>query len=145
MGRIETGNGCIVSFPADDHIKMKWIQFVNRANWEWNKTSRLCEDHFQEHEIKRYNKKILLTNKDVIPSKFTEEQKKIPPSVLPNINPPRKPPTIRGIIPDELQEWRERDRIKSFQDLTDKKCPSEFSFRHLVFANGLPVVKDQHK
>ena len=88
----------------------------------------------------------------VIPTKRTEdEEATIPPSLLPSIEPPRKEPRIRGILPDQINEWREIDQIKTFDNLTAEKCPSEFTFRNmgdsvvyfrLVFNEGIPIVKE---
>ncbi len=149
-GRSQRAEASTLSFPEDEHIKQKWIKFVNRSDWKWSKTSRICEDHFEPGEFTRHAKKILLSNKNVIPTKLSENQKAVPVSVIPVIKPPRKSPTVRGIYPDQIDEWRKKD-IQCFEDLTDKKCPPEFSFRHLgdsvtyyrmIFESGIPVIKE---
>ena len=37
-----------VSFPRDDNLRQKWIQFVNRKDWKWSKHSVICIYHFEE-------------------------------------------------------------------------------------------------
>ena len=111
-----------VSFPQDDNLRQKWIQFVNRNDWEWSKHSVICTAHFEEKYIKRYKKKVLLDRKaNPIPTIYSNNGN-VPPSVLPNIKPLRKVPAIRIQQKDELQEFRKMDSIKSFQDLTASKC-----------------------
>ena len=53
----------VVSFPDDEYLRQKWIQFVNRNDWKWSKHSVICINHFEEEYIIRYKKKVLLDRK----------------------------------------------------------------------------------
>ena len=154
-GRGQRTGASTISFPDDDHIKAKWMKFINRSEFKYSKTSRLCEDHFEESSIVRHAKKILLTSKDILPTIRLENGSVTPPSaVIPTIIPPRKPPTERVYQVDELAQWKNMDIIKGFTELTAAKCQNEFTFKHLgdavvyfnmVFEDGVPTIKEAIK
>ena len=135
-GRKKREGAATFTFPKDDYIKSKWINFVNNRpeSWKCTQYSRLCEDHFDENDLIRHRKKVLLASPLVIPTKRTEdEETTIPPSLLPIIEPPRKAPRIRGILPDQINQWRDIDQIQTFENITAEKCPSEFILKLLNF------------
>ena len=51
--------------------------------------------------------------------------------------PPRKAPKIRNFQNDELDEFRRKDVIEQFEDLTDKQAPPGYSFKrdesHVIY------------
>ena len=123
-GRGQRTGASTISFPDDDHIKAKWMKFINRSEFKYSKTSRLCEDHFEESSIVRHAKKILLTSKDILPTIRLENGSVTPPSaVIPTIIPPRKPPTERVYQVDELAQWKNMDIIKGFTEINSSKVP----------------------
>nr|CAH7721984.1 unnamed protein product [Callosobruchus chinensis] len=43
----------VFSFPEDKNLRKEWLQAIPRANFVPSNTSKVCELHFQEHEIIR--------------------------------------------------------------------------------------------
>nr|CAH7731460.1 unnamed protein product [Callosobruchus chinensis] len=43
----------VFSFPEDENLRKEWLQAIPRANFVPSNTSKVCELHFQEHEIIR--------------------------------------------------------------------------------------------
>ena len=47
---------------------------------------------------------------------------------VPVIQSCRKPPTERGVLPDELEEFTQRDKVRSLDDITEDLCPKDYCF-----------------
>ena len=79
--------------------------------------SVLCEKHFNQTLIKREKKRNkLIWKSNPIPTIYTEEARKRP-SMCQTPSEPRKPPKVRNIQPDELQQFTAADVIKDFTDI----------------------------
>ena len=48
----EEKNYTFHSFPTDPDIRLKWTQFVRRANWVPGKNAVLCSEHFTKDDYK---------------------------------------------------------------------------------------------
>ena len=131
----------VFTFPKeedDPELRKKWEHFVNRGdNWTAKSRSVLCEKHFEKEFINKGEQRTHLKRKlRPIPTIHTEEAME-KPSCLNTPVPPRKAPKIRNFQNDELEDFRKKDIIKRFEDLTEKQCPPGYSFRsghdHVVF------------
>ena len=47
---------------------------------------------------------------------------------VPTIQSFRKPPTERDVMPDELEEFTQRDKVGSLDDITEDQCPKDYCF-----------------
>ena len=78
-------------FPNNEEMKNKWIQAVNRVNFEPSKYSRLCSDHFGIEDYYVQNDGAFRLHKDAVPSVFVPIPKHLQ----------RKLPMDRNKIPAE--------------------------------------------
>ena len=131
----------VFTFPKeedDPELRKKWEQFVNRGdNWKAKNRSVLCEKHFESQYISKGEQRTHLKRKlQPIPTLHTEEAM-MKPSCLNTPVPPRKAPKIRNFQNDELDEFRKKDIIERFEDLTDKQAPPGYTFKrgndHVVY------------
>ena len=60
-----------------------------------------------------------------IPSIYPADVSSIPPSMLPTVTTRRKSPTRRE-LPDEFEEFRKKDEIKSFSQINESFGPPGF-------------------
>jgi hypothetical protein len=106
------------SFPLKKpELLSVWIKFVNRVDFKPSENSVLCEKHFNENLIKRGGQRNkLIWKSEPTPTIHSEEARKRP-SVCPTPSEPRKPPKVRNIQPDELQQFIAADVIKDFSDI----------------------------
>ena len=117
----------VFSFPnkrRNEELFRSWLKFNKRKESTVNKYVGICHLHFNTNFIKDGKRKTLLWKKNPIPTKqFSDD-----PDVTPVQN-LRKPPTERGIFPDELEDFNQRDKIRSFDDITEDMCPKDYSFQ----------------
>ena len=106
-------------FPQkNDDLKNKWIQFVNRIEWTASTHSVICELHFEGNLINRGEKCNLKWDINPVPTIYPAALAETL-SVLPSVPPPvRKPPKKRVYQPDELDAFRQKDKISSLNDIS---------------------------
>ena len=125
----EKGKISTFYFPLkNEELLQKWIKFVNRKDWIPTSSSVLCEKHFQENLIARSQRNKLKWHLNPIPTIHSESARKRP-SMLPNVCQSRKKPKQRNVLPDEIQNFIDRDVILKFQDIdVQNHCPQGFQF-----------------
>ena len=122
-------------FPIkNDELVKKWVKFVNRKHedgsiWSPGKYDTICEDHFEKIYIKCGKRKTLDYKlfPIIIPTIQSEQIRKRP-STAATSESYRKPPKTRNFQEDELQNFESRDKISTFDDITEKNCPPGFEF-----------------
>ena len=103
----------------------EWIRFCNRKDaFQVTNNSGVCTKHFEKRYIRQGDRKTLIWALNPVPTIYAAA-KDVPPSVLPTPTSHRKPPTDRS-SPDELNAFRQEDKIKSFSDISDTLCPAGF-------------------
>lgn len=143
------------SFPFDKPDLLKsWVKFVNRKNWSPTKNSVICVKHFEEKYIKDGQRKKLRWENQPVPTIHTDKELKRP-SVLPSPGIIRKKPKIRVYQKDELGDFENVDKIKSFSDLNENCAPASYLYHktadHVVYyklifkENGFPIIRDSIK
>ena len=120
-------------FPSETkypELRAKWIRWVNRKDFSTASNSNvLCEKHFEEKFISRGVKSRLIMKMDPMPTIYSPESLKRP-SVLPSpAASPRKLPKVRGVYPDELNEFNKKDILHEFKDLGEEHAPAGFLTR----------------
>ena len=123
--------------PDDPDLRIRWIYFVNRKDWQPTKYSVICIDHFEENYVKVGAKRSkLLWNSLAVPTKQVDAVSAS--SLL------RTP-----VVPRPLPAVRYYGR----NDLSEISCPVGFSFRrqdnsvqyfNLVFdgTSVIPAVRE---
>ena len=111
----EGPNKTVFKFPGDPVLSRKWLEFVNRNDFEISKYSVICIDHFEERFIIQHETKMTL-NYSMNPI-LTIHPSFIPLSLAPIPSEPRKTPKIRIYQPDELQTFKSKFEIGSFGDV----------------------------
>lgn len=103
-----------------------WERFVAKKNWSSTSSSVLCEKHFQEKFLKRSNRTTLKWDLNPVPTIQDDEAMKRP-AEFPEIHELRKPPKIRNILPDQMEEFSDMDKISSLDDIDPvKSCPQGY-------------------
>ena len=106
----------------------KWIRFVNRHSWEPKQSIGICAKHFDSKYIKSGCRQTLKWELDPVPTNYCQD---LPPSVIPTVETPRKPPIDRNSIPDEIHSFQQDHAISDFTDITDDMCPQGYKLeRH---------------
>ena len=106
----------------------RWRKFVNRKEWQPTKSSVLCENHFEDRYKLRGKRTTLKWDLNPVPTIHSELAAKRP-SLLPNLNPIRKNPRIRNILPDQAPDFFQSDTIRSFKDIDAKHCPPGYQIK----------------
>ena len=110
-------------------LNIKWIKFVNRADWNVSKNSVLCVNHFEEKFITKGRRNTLNWSLNPVPT-IHSEIINTKPSLLPTSTTLRKAPKERIYREDELPNFISADAISNFDDLEEKKCcPTGFQFK----------------
>lgn len=108
------------AFPRDEDLRNKWLSAIRRKDFSLSPNTTICDLHFEDR-YKRYTSKGQL--------KLDFDQQPIPtifdyaPSVTSSITPPRKKPKIRGVLPDELDDFNRMDRLSDFAELSINDAP----------------------
>ena len=80
----------------------------------------VCEYYFEEKYLNRNEKRTrLITNLKPVPILLTDSQKNLRKTQLPTIVKLRNSPIQRNVQEDELQTFRDQDRIKDLSDIND--------------------------
>ena len=115
------------AFPLDNsNLLNYWIEFVNRSDWKPTKNSVLCVNHFEDkfiHYGKRNKRKWHL---NPIPTKYSTEALKRPPTLPTSAPPLRKAPKIRVPQNDELPYFNKKDVVSKIDDITEAHCSAGF-------------------
>ena len=143
----------VFKFPGDPVLSRKWLEFVNRNDFEISKYSVICIDHFEERFIIQHETKMTLNySMNPIP---TIHPSFIPLSLAPIPSETRKTPKIRIYQPDELQTFKSKFEIGSFGDVVryikiskeyndyqiDVSNNSVTTYR-IVISSGIATVKE---
>ena len=135
-------------------MKQKWIKFVCRGkDYAPTKNSVICSFHFEEKYLIKGEKRIRLNySLDPVPIIYPKDY--IPQSsILPSSasKQQRKPPKDRR-IPDEYNDFVQRDKIHKLDQLDESCAPFGFEFKrfddHVVYfriefnKNFVPGVKE---
>ena len=143
----------VFSFPfKKPDLLNRWVKFCNRKNWTPSKNGGICAKHFEKNYLKMGIRTTLHWKLNPIPSIYPADVSSIPPSMLPTVTTRRKSPTRRE-LPDEFEEFRKKDEIKSFSQINESFCPPGFLLQvqqdKAVFyklencpKNGVPVVTE---
>ena len=120
--------GTVFVFPnkeAKPALFQQWIRFCNQKTaFSITGNSGICEKHFTSNFIKQGKRKTLRWDIDPVPSNYCADVN-VPPSQLPTPISHRKPPTDRT-SPDQLNDFRKQDEIKTFEDINEQLCPEGY-------------------
>ena len=131
----------------------KWKKFVNRRDWNPTQSSVVCEKHFADRLVTRGKRTTLNWSLNPIPTIHSELACKRP-SILTNVTEFRKPPKIRNVLPDQMNDFTASDTISDLKDIdTVKHCLPGFQckrdedhvlFYKLIFdkETDFPVVQE---
>ena len=129
--RVVANKESVFLFPNKDKkpdLYRKWILFVNRDSWEPKPSIGICAKHFDSKYIKSGCRQTLKWELDPVPTNYCQD---LPPSVIPTVETPRKPPIDRNSIPDEIHSFKQDHAISDFADITDDMCPQGYKLeRH---------------
>ena len=104
----------VFKFPQDQVLSKKWLESLNRKDYEPSKSSVMCIDHFEDkYLIKKIERIGLDYPISPIP---TIHPKSIPLSQAPVPCEPRKLPKVRVYAPDELGSFMSINDVKSFDN-----------------------------
>ena len=109
------GSGAI--FPDEEkksELRRKWVRFCNNTV--------ICEHHFDKKFIKHGARKRLFWENEGPRAKRCEYE---PHSLLPTTQTTRIPPTNQ-YQPDQLNDFRQNELMKSLADITDAVCPTGY-------------------
>lgn len=124
--------GAVFRLPKDEDTRNSWIKFINRKDLSSIKNIFLCEKHFEKSFLCYNNKRIRLKDSmKPVPTIFTDSQASLPTSCLPIVKKHRKLPTERVYQPDQLEDFRNKDRIMDFSDINEslvKYIGADFTF-----------------
>jgi hypothetical protein len=126
---IITNPGTVFVFPDEEkkpELRRKWVRFCNQKYaFKITVNCGICENHFDQRFVKHGERKRLVWGQeDPMPTVYAANIN-IPPSVLPTTPTTRRPPTDRS-QPDQLNDFRRDDMIKSLSDITDSVCPTGY-------------------
>ena len=117
----------VFSFPhksKNQDLYKSWLRLTKRKDSTITKYLGICCKHFDNKFIKE-GKQNNVMEKNPIPTKCLSDDHT--PDV-PTIQSFRKPPTERGVLPDELEEFTQRDKVRSLDDITEDLCPKDYCF-----------------
>ena len=108
------GEDCttVFSFPKDEHLRNRWIKFVNRKDWKPTSSSYICIKHFEEKYYKKgKNDKGFRLNKKLkpVPTIFDPTKVSTSSSTVRNLRSPIS-------IPRRSQGRRIRKISKNWSD-----------------------------
>ena len=142
-------------FPPSFHeLRVKWILFLNRPDYEITANSRICADHFEAQYVKvnETRNRLVPFNQNPIP---TIHPLSVPNSQAVVPTQQRKPPKVRIFQLDEIHSYVEKYTIRHFDDVARflKKSPEyqDFTFHstedsitayHLVIDAGIARIKE---
>ena len=117
----------VFSFPHKSKNKdlyYSWLKLTKRKDSTITKSLGICCKHFDPNFIKDGKRKTLLWKKNPIPTKClrNDHTPDVPTKRC------RKPPTERGVLPDEIDEFTLRDKVSSIDDITEDMCPRDYCF-----------------
>ena len=114
-------------FPKQkEELLKRWEKFVAKKDWSSTSSSVLCEKHFQEKFLKRGKRTTLKWDLNPVPTIHDDKAKKRPAD-FPEIQELRKPPKIRSILPDQLKEFSDIDKIRTHEEIDPiKHCPQGY-------------------
>ena len=115
-------------FPDDPDLRIRWIYFVNRKDWQPTKYSVICINHFEEKYVQVGAKRSkLLWNSLPVPTKQVDTVSAS--SLLRTPVVPHPLPTVRYYGRNDMPEFLLEDKIKDLDCLSEIGCPVGFSFR----------------
>jgi len=121
--RVLANKESVLHFPDKTRkpdLYRKWVRFVNRESW----APKSSDSKF----IKSGCRKTLKCELDPVPTDYCQY---LPPSVIPTIETPRKPPIDRNFKEDEIHSFKQDHAISEFSDITDDLCPPGYTLeRH---------------
>jgi hypothetical protein len=116
--------GTVIGFPDEakpPDLLQEWIRFCNQKSLQITKNNGICTKHFDDEFVKDGVRKTLRWELRPIPTKYCPNIE-MPPSLLPTTSTHRKPPTDRS-QPDQLNDFKKDDSVKTLADITDSVCP----------------------
>ena len=140
--------------PSFHELRVKWILFLNRPDYEITANSRICADHFEAQYVKvnETRNRLVPFNQNPIP---TIHPLSVPNSQAVVPTQQRKPPKVRIFQLDEIHSYVEKYTIRHFDDVARflKKSPEyqDFTFHstedsitayHLVIDAGIARIKE---
>ena len=140
------GEDCttVFLFPKDEHLRNRWIKFVNRKDWKPTSSSYICTKHFEEKYYKKgENDKRFRLNKKLkpVPTIFDPTKVSTSSSTVSNltspISIPRRSPRKRTYQEDEYEKFLKTDLIKDFSEINETFSPPGYLFEqhddHIIF------------
>uniref|UniRef100_A0A1B6LBM8 THAP-type domain-containing protein n=1 Tax=Graphocephala atropunctata TaxID=36148 RepID=A0A1B6LBM8_9HEMI len=115
-------------FPQDEKTRRKWINAINRNNWEPKNHSRICSSHFREADIDRTSLCLVRIRDGAVPSIFLgspeelqEEEAEHDIFVKTEVEDPLEASCDEtlGNVPDSCEESHTRDTTR--EDMPDRK------------------------
>ena len=121
--------GTVFELPDEEEQRNKWISFINSDNLVTYKHIFVCYKHFADHFVKRNDKRFhLIKSLKPFPTILPTSQLNINISEAEresaNSKTPRKPPKVRNVQEDELEQFKEIDTIRSLDDIDEKYVSS---------------------
>ena len=120
----------VFRFPADEQECRTWLRAIPLKKEINSKTSVLCEKHWPA-SYATISKKGRLRPRDP-PSLWPEHPDILPPSCLPKPPPKPRPTkraslTVRGLQPDEMSMFLQRDRV-TIKEISQRVCSDSQPF-----------------
>ena len=110
----------VFKFPADRDLSRKWIEFLNREDFEVTTYSVICIDHFEVRFVPQHPTSSILNYSmntiSIIHPNF------IPLSLATVPSKPPNSPTIRIYQPDELDTFKSKFQLSLFIKLRYEGC-----------------------
>ena len=97
---------------------------------DWSPTSNSvihCANHFDQKFILNGKRKKLNWKLNPVPTIYPESLLS-KPSSLPTLTGFRKPPKPHIYQPDQVDSFVEKDKIHNIEDITEKHCPSGYTW-----------------
>ena len=119
----------VFCFPLKNpELNRKWIRFVNRKDWALTRRSGVCSKHFEEKFLKVGKRAASRWELHPVPS-ICSGNEFIPPSVMPTPKTQRKPPSRGTVLPDQLDDFNDHDKILHFSSIDESLCPSGYKLQ----------------
>ena len=101
---------------------------MNRRDWAPTRRSGICSKHFEEKFLKVGKRATLRWELQPVPSTCSGNES-IPPSVMPTPKTQRKPPSRVTVLPDQLDDFNDQDKILHFSSIDESLCPSGYKLQ----------------
>ena len=119
------------SFPSEEDIKNRWIEFVNRKVWQPISSAVICIKHFESKFLKKgeHEKRFrLIKTLKPIPTIYPASRKA---SSTYKVSLPRKSPKKRVFQEDPYDEFKRNNNIIGLESITESDCPHGYSLRQI--------------